>query len=91
MFIETAIKNYTLNTLINIGPVDFEHVFTNLLNDYKSENTGNSKYRDKMKKRLELRNKINEAISYNYSDIKSRLFNISFTRINKCLCGLYLK
>ncbi|MEK4387190.1 Abi family protein [Solibacillus sp. FSL W7-1464] len=68
MFIETAIKNYTLNTLINLGPVDFEHVFTILLNDYKSENTGNSKYRDKMKKRLELRNKINEAISYNYSD-----------------------
>lgn len=68
MFIETAIKNYTLNTLINLGPVDFDHIFANLLNDYKSENTGNSKYRDKMKKRLELRNKINEAISYNYSD-----------------------
>jgi len=41
------------------------------LNDYKKENTGNSKYRDKMKKRLELRNKINQQISYNYSEQKA--------------------
>lgn len=71
MFIETAIKNYTLNTLIGIGPVDFDFVFSHLLNDYKKENTGNSKYRDKMKKRLELRNKINQQISYNYSEQKA--------------------
>ncbi|QJX64143.1 Abi family protein [Niallia circulans] len=71
MFIETAIKNYTLNTLIVIGPVDFDFVFSHLLNDYKKENTGNSKYRDKMKKRLELRNKINQQISYNYSEQKA--------------------
>ncbi|GAA0455682.1 Abi family protein [Alkalibacillus silvisoli] len=71
MFIETALKNYTLDTLISIGPVDFDNVFSNLLNDYKKENTGNSKYREKMKKRLELRNKINQAISYNYSEQKA--------------------
>lgn len=71
MFIETAIKNYTLNTLIGIGPVDFEYVFSHLLNDYKQENTGNSKYREKMKKRLDLRNKINQAISYNYLEKKA--------------------
>lgn len=71
MFIETAIKNYTLNTLIGIGPVDFDFVFSHLLNDYKKENTGNSKYRDKMKKRLDLRNKINQQISYNYSEQKA--------------------
>lgn len=70
MFIETAIKNYTLNTLIGIGPADFDFVFSHLLNDYKKENTGNSKYRDKMKKRLDLRNKINQQISYNYSEQK---------------------
>lgn len=70
MFIETAIKNYTLNTLIGIGPVDFDYIFAHLLNDYKNENTGNSKYRDKMKKRLELRNKINHQITYNYTEQK---------------------
>lgn len=68
MFIETAIKNYTLNTLIGIGPVDFDYVFSYLLNDYKKENTGNRNYREKMKKRLDLRNKINQQVSYNYSE-----------------------
>lgn len=71
MLVETAIKNYTLNTLIKKGPVDFEYVFSNWLNDYKKHPVGNRKYREKMKKRLELRNKINQAISYNYSDQKA--------------------
>ncbi|MNN03998.1 Abi-like protein [compost metagenome] len=71
MLIETAIKNYTLDTLIGIGPADFDYAFSHLLNDYKKHNVGNKDYRDKMKKRLELRNKINEAISYNYSDNKA--------------------
>lgn len=70
MFIETALKNYTLETLINLGPVNFDYIFSHLLNDYKKENTGNSKYRQKMKKRLELRNKINQQISYNYAEQK---------------------
>lgn len=71
MFIETAIKNYTLNTIIGDGPADLDYVFSHYLNDYKNENTGNSKYREKMKRRLELRNKINQAISYNYSEKKA--------------------
>lgn len=71
MLIETAIKNYTLDTLIGIGPADFDYAFSHLLNDYKKHNVGNKDYRDKMKKRLDLKNKINEAISYNYSDNKA--------------------
>lgn len=71
MLIETAIKNYTLDTLIGIGPADFDYAFSHLLNDYKKHSVGNSDYRGKMKKRLDLRNKINEAISYNYSDNKA--------------------
>lgn len=71
MLVETAIKNYTLDTLIGIGPIDFDHVFSYLLNDYKKHTVGSKKYRDKMKNRLNLRNKINQAISYNYSDQKA--------------------
>lgn len=71
MFVETAVKNYTLNTLIGMGPVDFDYVFSHLLNDYKRESTGNSKYRNKMKNRLELRNKINHQISYSYAEQKA--------------------
>lgn len=71
MFVETAIKNYTLNTLIGLGHVDFDYAFSHLLNDYKKENTGNRKYRDKMKKRLDLRDKVNQAISRNYTEGKA--------------------
>lgn len=67
MMIETALKSRTLDTLIGIGPADFDFVFTHLMSDYKKHPVGNSDYRDKMKKRLDLRNKINEAISYNYA------------------------
>lgn len=70
MFIETALKNYTLNTLINGCDSDFEYIFTHKLIDHKSENVGNSKYRDKMKKRLGLKNKILASIAYNYADGK---------------------
>lgn len=70
MFVETAIKNYTLNSLISVGPADFEYVFTHLLIDYKKENVGNTKYREKMKKRLDLKNKILSSIAYNYADGK---------------------
>lgn len=68
MLIETAVKNYTLEVLVDLGPVDFEYVFTHLLNDYKKEPVGNRKYRDKLKQRLSLRNKIYEGIHYGYSD-----------------------
>lgn len=67
MFIETALKNYTLNTLIKDCNSDFEYIFTHKLTDHKSENVGNSKYRDEMKKQLDLKNKILASIAYNYA------------------------
>lgn len=67
MFIETAVKNYTLETIIKKHPVDFEYIFSNLLNDYKKEGTGNKKYKEKMKRRLQLRDTINSDITYNYN------------------------
>lgn len=70
MFIETALKNYTLNTLINNCNSDFEYIFTHKLVDHKSESVGNKKYRDKMKKRLDLKNKILSGIAYHYADGK---------------------
>ncbi|AOY06798.1 Abi family protein [Bacillus subtilis] len=71
MLIETALKNYTLETLIKLGPVDFEYIFSHLLNDYKKHPVGSQDYTKKMKNRLNLRNKINSAIAYNYSDQKA--------------------
>ena len=68
MLLETAIKNYTLEVIIESGSSDFEYVFTNLLNDYKKEAVGSSRYKKKMKNRLNLRDKIYNAITYSYSD-----------------------
>lgn len=71
MLVETAIKNYTLDSIIsNNHPLDFEYVFSHLLNDYKKHSVGSSDYRKKMKMRLNLRDKIFQSISYNYSSQK---------------------
>lgn len=68
MSVETALKNYTLETLVGLGPVDFENVFSNQLNDYKKESTGSGNYRKKMKRRLKLRDDIYSSINHHYSD-----------------------
>lgn len=71
MLAETAIKNYTLNKIISLGSADFDYVFSHLMNDYKKHPVGNKDYRTKMKRRLDLRNKIHQAVSYNYSEDKA--------------------
>lgn len=70
MFIETALKNVTLDTIIGKGSADFEHVFRNLLNDYEKHQPGTGNYKRKMKSRLDLRTKIYSTISYNYNSNK---------------------
>lgn len=70
MLIETAFKNYTLDAIIAYGSADFDHIFSNLLDDYKKHSTGSNKYKKKMKSRLDLRNKIYSTISYNYNSNK---------------------
>lgn len=70
MHIETSLKNHSLETIIELGSVDFDYIFSNFLNDYKSENVGNSKYKTKMKNRLELRESIYSSISRSYLEGK---------------------
>lgn len=70
MMIETALKNYTLEVIIEHGSADFDYVFTHMLNDYKKENIGNNKYKKKMKNRLDLRDHIYDSITRGYSDGK---------------------
>lgn len=70
MHIETSLKNHSLETIIQLGSVDFDYIFSNFLNDYKSENVGNSKYKKKMKNRLELRESIYSSVSKSYLEGK---------------------
>ncbi|MED5224135.1 Abi family protein [Bacillus safensis] len=67
MSIETALKNYTIDTLVSYGSLDLEFAFKNFLLDYKSETVGSSKYNLKMKDRLTLRKKIDTEISFKFS------------------------
>lgn len=70
MFIETALKNVTLDTIIATGSANFEHVYEHLLNDYAKHESGTADYKRKMKNRLQLRTRIYSTISYNYNSDK---------------------
>lgn len=66
MTIETALKNYTIDTLVSYGSLDLEYAFKNFLLDYKSEPVGSRNYNNKMKDRLTLRKKVDNEISYKF-------------------------
>lgn len=66
MTIETALKNYTIDTLVSFGSLDLDYAFKNFLTDYKSQPIGSKKYNSKMKDRLKLKQKIDSEISYKF-------------------------
>ena len=67
MFIETALKNYVLEAVMeDSGSVFFNDVFGKVLTDYKSFGVGTKDYTNAVKTRLNLRNKIYAEISKNY-------------------------
>lgn len=67
MFTETALKNYALEVLIKIGKSEkFTDIFSKVLNDYKAYPVGSKRYKDAVKKRLTLRNKIYSVIARDY-------------------------
>lgn len=70
MTIETALKNYTLDTLVSFGSVELESAFRNMLNDYSSETAGSKGYRSKMNDHLKLKKKIHTSITYKYPNDK---------------------
>lgn len=64
--IETALKNYTIDTLVSFGNLDLDYAFRKFLDDYKSEQVGSKEYNRKMKDRLNLKKKIHNEINYKY-------------------------
>uniref|UniRef100_UPI004025EAC5 Abi family protein n=1 Tax=Eubacterium sp. TaxID=142586 RepID=UPI004025EAC5 len=67
MFLETAIKNYSLEIIIREAKSDrFADIYSKLLNDYKSESVGSKPHKSKIEKRMALRNKIYNNISRDY-------------------------
>lgn len=67
MFIETALKNRVLESIIaTIDSADFVTVYNKALNVHKEEKSKNNSYKEKLNKKLTLRQNI-------YSDIASNL------------------
>lgn len=84
MFLETALKNYTLETILSkTSSNSFNDIYVKLLNDYKDHSQNNLK--KALNKRLKLRNSIYNILSYNYG--KNNIMKM----INLYLFGLFLK
>lgn len=68
MYIETALKNYVLEIVLRESKSkDFNYIYSTLLTDYKKYNVGSDKYKNAIRKRLALRNKIYEVLTENYN------------------------
>lgn len=79
MFIETAIKNYTLEVVLDKGNSEsFNIIFANLLTSYKDYH-GTKKYRDALKWRLALQNTIYGTMTRDYKN-NSRLIRHFFNQ-----------
>ncbi|MCB2291567.1 Abi family protein [Clostridium sp. CS001] len=71
MFIETAIKNYVLEVVLEKSQSDnFNVIYNKLLTEYKNYSAGTRSYKDAFKKRLDLRNTIHHGLTRNYSNNK---------------------
>lgn len=69
MFIETAIKNYTLEIILKEIQTDsFNDIFAKLLTHYNSFPHGSRDYKTELKKRLDLRNKIYSILARDYKN-----------------------
>lgn len=66
MFIETALKSYALEIIIQQGKTEnFSEIYANLMTDYKSYI--GTKYKDAYKKRLDTFNRIQSTIAAKYA------------------------
>lgn len=71
MFVETAIKNYVLEEVIQQSNSDsFNYIFTSLLTDYKRYAAGTANHKKALKKRLDLRNHVYSALTRDYNNAK---------------------
>lgn len=71
MFIETALKSRTLEVCISQCSEDFSEIYDKILDDHRRFSTSDKKFKDALKRRLNLRNEIFSTISRCYqSDLK---------------------
>lgn len=68
MFIETALKSYALEIIIQNGKTEnFSQIYANLMTDYKSYSNQSDRYKNAYKKRLDTYNRIQNVIANSYA------------------------
>lgn len=68
MFIETALKSYALEIIIQDGKTEnFSQIYSNLMTDYKSYSNQSDRYKNAYKKRLDTYNRIQNVIATSYA------------------------
>lgn len=71
MFIETAMKNYVLETILDeVNTENFNDIYDKLLNDYQSYHVGSNNYKKSLNKRLRLRTQFYSVLTREYSNKK---------------------
>ncbi len=72
MFLETAIKNYTLEIILEEAKSsNFNDIYSKCLLAYKEEKKGSTAYRKRVEKRLNLRNQIYNSLTRDYRNGKT--------------------
>lgn len=68
MFIETALKSYALEIIVQEGKTEiFSEIYTSLMTDYKSYSNQSDKYKNAYKKRLDTFNRVQNVIANSYA------------------------
>ena len=68
MFIETALKSYALEIIVQEGETEiFSEIYTSLMTDYKSYSNQSDKYKNAYKKRLDTFNRVQNVIANSYA------------------------
>lgn len=71
MFIETALKNYVLEVILEEGRTEsFNAIYENILTNYKSYDSNSRAYKFALKQRLKLRNQFYSVLTREYNTNK---------------------
>lgn len=71
MFIETALKNYVLETILEEGQTEcFNTIYDTILTNYKSYPPNSNPYKNAIKQRLKLRNQFYSVLTRDYNNNK---------------------
>lgn len=90
MFLETAIKNYTLEIILeDAKSSSFNDIYLKCLLAYKEESKGTKAYEKQVEKRLNLRNQIYNTLTRDYRNRKSVVQHFFHKDINPPIWAIF--